>query len=65
MFETKFGQESLKIGRLSDAWGRKSSGKVSAGLPAGPAPSEPRIDTEGLPTCRRAPPSLHRGRISP
>ena len=36
-FETKFGQESLKNRRLWGPCGANSSGKVSAGLPAGPA----------------------------
>jgi len=36
-FETKFGQESLKNRRLWGPSGANSSGKVSAGLPAGPA----------------------------
>ena len=36
-FETKFGQESLKNGRLWEPSGANSSGKVSAGFPAGPA----------------------------
>jgi hypothetical protein len=35
MFETKFGQESLKIGRLWAPSGAKSPAKVSGGLPAG------------------------------
>jgi hypothetical protein len=34
-FETKFGQESLKIGRFPEPHGARLSGKVSARLPAG------------------------------
>jgi hypothetical protein len=63
-FETKFGQELLKIRRF---WGRGAP-NYPAKLPRGCRPAQRRAGLalrKACPACRRARPSLHRWRFSP